>query len=65
MIIAFKDAQHRYSVSIACGYAFRKTGTVHDMRIMYEEADERMYKEKALYYKEHGIEHRIIRSKTN
>ena len=59
-ITAFKDAQPRYSVSIACGYSYRASGTVFDMRKMYEEADEKMYKEKAAYYKSKGMAHHRI-----
>ncbi len=56
-IEAFNRAQLRYGVSIAVGYSYRDYGTVFDMRKMYEEADEKMYKSKKDYYKKRGLVH--------
>ena len=64
-IETFNRAQHRYGVSIAVGYSYRTSGTVFDMRQMYEEADEKMYKAKKEYYKSHGLVHPTDTDSTN
>ena len=56
-IEAFSRAQFRYGVSIAVGYSYRNSGNVTDMRTMYEEADEKMYKSKKAYYRSRGLVH--------
>ena len=56
-IEAFNRAQLRYGVSIAVGYSYRNSGNIIDMRTMYEEADERMYKSKKAYYRSRGLIH--------
>lgn len=64
-IETFNRAQARYGVSIAVGYSYRKSGTVFDMRAMYEEADKRMYKSKAEFYRLKGLVHHKDPSKLN